>query len=271
MPFAVIVGWWGEEHRAACGLAPVDEPRVALVGARDLDPGEASMLAASQIVSADGIAQAIASLPADGADRHTVDFGRHHSTRPWRLASTARCRSSWDAARLRGEMSTVAATGRLVALSLCCGNPRRDVDGQSTRAYLAGTGAPRSDDARRGPGARGDSASPRGGVDSRVGELQRRGALAGAQLVARAPGNACLRDRRGRPRRESRGHAVRALARLEHPRPRTPARDGRPRAARGLNDTGKLGYTGPCPPSGPPPLPLPAVRAERPARARPRR
>ena len=32
----------------------------------------------------------------------------------------------------------MAASGRLVALSLCCGNPRRDVDGQSTRAYLAG-------------------------------------------------------------------------------------------------------------------------------------
>ncbi len=64
MPFAVIVGWWGEQQRAACGLAPVDEARVALVGARDLDPGEASMLESSQIVAADGIAGALAGLPA---------------------------------------------------------------------------------------------------------------------------------------------------------------------------------------------------------------
>jgi arginase family enzyme len=44
----------------------------------------------------------------------------------------------WDVARLEEEMSAIAATGRLAALSLCCGNPRRDIDGQSTRAYLAG-------------------------------------------------------------------------------------------------------------------------------------
>ena len=63
MPFAVIVGWWGEQQRAACGLAPVDEARFALVGARDLDPGEASMLEGSQIVATDGIAGALARLP----------------------------------------------------------------------------------------------------------------------------------------------------------------------------------------------------------------
>ena len=41
---------------------PVEEARCALVGARDLDPGEASMLAGSQIVSTDGVAEAIARL-----------------------------------------------------------------------------------------------------------------------------------------------------------------------------------------------------------------
>jgi arginase len=136
MPFAVIVGWWGEEHRAACGLAPVDEARCALVGARDLDPGEASMLAASQIVSTDGIAEALERLPAGRPIVLHVDGDiLDPSIAP---GVDVPAEGGWDVARLREEMAAVAATGRVVALSLCCGNPRSDVGGQSARAYLAG-------------------------------------------------------------------------------------------------------------------------------------
>jgi arginase len=136
MPFAIIVGWWGEEHRAACGLAPVDEARVALVGARDLDPGEASMLDASQIVAADGIADALAGLPAGVPIVMHVDGDiLDPAVAPGVDVPAV---DGWNVARLRNEMAAVSATGRLVALSLCCGNPRRDVEGQSTRAYLAG-------------------------------------------------------------------------------------------------------------------------------------
>jgi arginase len=136
MPFAVIVGWWGEEHRAACGLAPVDEDRVALVGARDLDPGEASMLAASQIVSTDGIAAALERLAPDVPIVMHVDGDiLDPSVAPGVDVPAV---DGWDVARLRDEMAAVATTERLVALSLCCGNPRRDVDGRSVRAYLAG-------------------------------------------------------------------------------------------------------------------------------------
>ena len=34
----------------------------------------------------------------------------------------------WDVPRLRDEMAAIADTGRLVAVSLCCGNPRSDVE-----------------------------------------------------------------------------------------------------------------------------------------------
>ena len=136
MPFAVIVGWWGEQLRAACGLAPVDEARVALVGARDLDPGEASMLASSQIVASDDIAGALAGLPAGAPIVMHVDGDVLDPTVAPGVDVPAP--GGWDVARLREEMSAVAASGRLVALSLCCGNPRIDVDGQSTRAYLEG-------------------------------------------------------------------------------------------------------------------------------------
>lgn len=136
MPFAVIVGWWGEEHRAACGLSPIDEARCALVGARDLDPGEASMLDASQIVSTEGIAEALDRLPPDAPIVVHVDGDiLDPEVAPGVDVPAV---GGWDVARLRDELAVVAATGRLTALSLCCGNPRRDVDDRSVRAYLAG-------------------------------------------------------------------------------------------------------------------------------------
>jgi arginase len=136
MPFAIIVGWWGEEHRSACGLAPVDEARCALVGARDLDPGEASMLAGSQIVSTGGIADALEQLAPDVPIVLHVDGDiLDPSIAP---GVDVPADGGWDVARLRDEIAAIAATRRVAALSLCCGNPRRDVDGQSVRAYLAG-------------------------------------------------------------------------------------------------------------------------------------
>jgi arginase len=136
MPFAVIVGWWGEEHRAACALAPVDEARCALVGARDLDDGEASMLAGSQIVSTDGVAQALDRLaPGVPIVLHVDGDILDPSIAP---GVDVPADGGWDVPKLRREMASIAATGRVAALSLCCGNPRRDVDGMSVRAYLAG-------------------------------------------------------------------------------------------------------------------------------------
>jgi arginase len=138
MPFAVIVGWWGDDLRAACELAPVDECRCALVGARDLDPGEASMLAGSQIVSTDGIPEALARLPADLPFIVHVDGDILDPEIAPGVDVPAD--AGWDVPRLQAEMAVLAASGRLVALSLCCGNPRRDVEGRSVRAYLAGLG-----------------------------------------------------------------------------------------------------------------------------------
>ena len=136
MPFAVIVGWWGEEHRAACGLAPVDESRCALVGARDLDAGEASMLASSRITAADGMVDALERLaPGLPIVLHVDGDILDPAVAP---GVDVPAEGGWDVARLRDEMAAIAATGRVVAFSLCCGNPRKDAGGQSARAYLAG-------------------------------------------------------------------------------------------------------------------------------------
>ena len=41
----------------------------------------------------------------------------------------------WSTERLVAEVAALAATGRVVGVSVCCGNPRRDPDGRSARAY----------------------------------------------------------------------------------------------------------------------------------------
>ena len=41
----------------------------------------------------------------------------------------------WRLPHLVDEMAALAATGRVVGVSLCCGNPRRDPDGRSAAAY----------------------------------------------------------------------------------------------------------------------------------------
>jgi arginase len=135
MPFAVLLGWCHDELRVAAGLdPPLPEERAALVGARDLDPGEQEAIARSRLVVADDVAGALAGLPAgaplhvhldgdvlDPDDSPGVDFPAHGG---WRLP------------HLVDEMAALAATGRVVGVSLCCGNPRRDPDGRSAAAYV---------------------------------------------------------------------------------------------------------------------------------------
>ena len=134
MPFAILLGWCHEPLRVAAGLdPPLPEARAALVGARDLDPGERAAIARSRLVVADDVAGALAALPADApihvhldgdvldpADAPGVDFPAP---------------GGWSTERLVAEVAALAATGRVVGVSVCCGNPRRDPDGRSARAY----------------------------------------------------------------------------------------------------------------------------------------
>jgi arginase len=134
MPFAILLGWCHEPLRVAAGLdPPLPEARAALVGARDLDPGERAAIARSRLVVADDVAGALAALPADApihvhldgdvldpVDAPGVDFPAP---------------GGWSTERLVAEVEALAATGRVVGVSVCCGNPRRDPDGRSARAY----------------------------------------------------------------------------------------------------------------------------------------
>ncbi len=134
MPFAILLGWCHDRLRSAAGLDPaLPEERAALVGARDLDPGERDAIAGSALVVSGDVAGALRALPPDvpihlhldgdvldPADGPGVDFPAP---------------GGWSGPRLDQEMAVLAATGRVVGVSVCCGNPHRDPDGRSAQAY----------------------------------------------------------------------------------------------------------------------------------------
>ena len=143
MPFAVALGWCHDGLRRAASLEPaLPVTRAALVGARDLDPGEAESIAREGLASVATVEEALAALPPDAplhvhvdgdvldpADAPGVDFPAPDG---WRLD------------HLQAQLQLLADTGRVVGTSLCCGNPRRDPEGRGARSYAAAL-APSSD------------------------------------------------------------------------------------------------------------------------------
>ena len=132
MPFAVVLGWCHPELRPG---PPLPVERAALVGARDLDPGEIEAIERTGLAWTADVAGALAALPADAplwvhldgdvldpADAPGVDFPAP---------------GGWSAARLVDECAVLAASGRVVAVSVCCGNPELDPDGIGARHYAA--------------------------------------------------------------------------------------------------------------------------------------
>jgi arginase len=137
MPFAIMLGWCHDELREAGGLDPaIGERSAALVGARDLDPGEAAAIDASDLVNVASVAEALAALPDDVPLYVHVDGDVLDPSEAPGVDFPAP--GGWSVDRLITELETVAATGRVVAVSLCCGNPRRDPAGTGARAYARG-------------------------------------------------------------------------------------------------------------------------------------
>lgn len=148
MPLACAVGRGLPAMRAACGLVPVPERNVAIIGARDLDPLEEQALADSAVtvVRADAVMQndsaleqAIESLSAlphlyvhididvlDMADAPGVDFPTPNGL---------------HVGQLQGLVRRAARLGNLAALALTAVNPERDADGRTVRAALEIIGA----------------------------------------------------------------------------------------------------------------------------------
>jgi arginase len=132
MPFATLLGWCHPELRPGPPL-PVD--RAALVGARDLDPGEVAAIERSGLASVDDVAAALAALPADAALWVHLDGDVLDPAEAPGVDFPAP--GGWTTERLLAECDRIAATGRVVGVSVCCGNPERDPDGRGARAYAA--------------------------------------------------------------------------------------------------------------------------------------
>ncbi len=125
MPFATLLGWCHDELRRAAGLdPPLPVGDAALVGARDLDPGEASAIERTGLASTATCSEAMVRLPADPPlwvhlDSDVLDT----SVAP---GADFPAPGGWSADRLLAECRVLRDTGRIAGVSVCCGNPRRD-------------------------------------------------------------------------------------------------------------------------------------------------
>jgi arginase len=135
MPFAILLGWCHDEIRRQAGLdQPLAEDRCALVGARDLDPGERAALDRSAIVESVDVAGALARLPAGPLWVHLDGDVLDPALAPGVDFPAPGGRTL---AEVVADVAAAVATGRVVSVSVCCGNPRRDPDGRGARAYVA--------------------------------------------------------------------------------------------------------------------------------------
>ena len=122
MPFAQLLGWCFDDWRRLAGLEPpLPEERAVLVGGRDLDPGERENVDRSQLHESDDALGALAALPADAPLYVHVDTDVLDPSLTPDAGFPAP--GGWSVERMRSEVSALAASGRVVALSICPSAP----------------------------------------------------------------------------------------------------------------------------------------------------
>ena len=122
MPFAQLLGWCFDDWRRQAGLEPpLPEQRAVLVGGRDLDPGERANVDRSQVHEADDAAGGLAALPADAPLYVHVDTDVLDPSLTPDAGFPAP--GGWSVARMREEVALLAASGRVVAVSICPSAP----------------------------------------------------------------------------------------------------------------------------------------------------
>ena len=122
MPFAELLGWCFDEWRVQAGLEPaLPEDRAVLVGGRDLDPGERDNVDRSHLHEADDAAGALAALPPDAPLYVHVDTDVLDPSLTPDVGFPAP--GGWSVGRMRDELAAFAASGRVVALSVCPSAP----------------------------------------------------------------------------------------------------------------------------------------------------
>jgi len=122
MPFAQLLGWCSDDWRRQAGLEPpLPEQRAVLVGGRDLDPGERAGVDRSQLHESADAAGALAALPGDAPLYVHVDTDVLDPSLTPDAGYPAP--GGWSVQRMRDELAVLAASGRVVAVSVCPSAP----------------------------------------------------------------------------------------------------------------------------------------------------
>jgi arginase len=121
MPLAMLVGRGEQTIVDGAGLAPLDERRVVLVGARDLDPGEDAAIAESSMTVVPVVPDLLRWDPPPGALHVHVDLD---VVDPDEMAAqNYPAPGGPSLAEVRTVLARLAATGRVAAVSFSTWNP----------------------------------------------------------------------------------------------------------------------------------------------------
>lgn len=138
MPLAMLTGRGDQRLMQQVGLQPLADARVVLSDARDLDPGERALVAASGIAHV-GLDKVVAALPAGPIYLHLDTDILDASAAPAFLYPVTGGPSPADLHRVLGE---ILATGRVVAISVTAAwDAGRDMDGRTVAAVRAAAAA----------------------------------------------------------------------------------------------------------------------------------
>lgn len=129
MPLAMIVGLGDLTMPRAVGLEPFDAGRVLLSDGRDLDPGEADLLAASPVTVLAEFKELLEGPLPDGPiyvhfDSDVIDAAEAP-------AHNYPVGGGPSAAMVERVLSRLARTGRVIAASMSAWNPDLDTDGRT--------------------------------------------------------------------------------------------------------------------------------------------
>ncbi|MGD9250390.1 MAG: arginase family protein [Desulfobacterales bacterium] len=134
MPLAMLVGRGDLGMPTAVGLKPLPEHRIILTDGRDLDPGEKTLLAQSQVAHLEDTA-ALGAYPLPDGPLY-VHFDVDVIALDESPAQNYPAAGGPSAAQLNTVFESLALTGRLAAVSVSTWNPELDRDGRSRQISL---------------------------------------------------------------------------------------------------------------------------------------
>jgi len=135
MPLAMLVGRGEQTILEAVGLNPIDETKVILTDARDLDPGERESLEESQVVHMTNVEELL-NYPLGARDLY-IHFDTDIVDPSEAPGMNYPAPGGPSVNTLQRVFQHLAHTSRIVAVSLSSWNPSLDPDGRSQTAAMS--------------------------------------------------------------------------------------------------------------------------------------